>query len=63
MGSFAPANTSQNGRYSLFLTSVTSSPSNRQSVREANEASCCEWVTMMMVVPSRLSSCNSVMTS
>ena len=49
--------------YSLFATSVTICPSNRQIVRDAYCASCCECVTMMMVVPSRLSSWRRSITS
>ena len=38
--------------YKWLFTSVTILPSNKQMVRLAYEASCCEWVTIMMVVPS-----------
>ena len=48
---------------SFEATSVTIRPSKRQIVREAYDASCCEWVTMMIVVPSRLSSCRRFITS
>lgn len=49
--------------YNLPSTSVTIFPSSMHITREAYEASCCEWVTIIMVVPSSLSSLSNVITS
>lgn len=49
--------------YNLPFTSVTIFPSSIHITREAYEASCCEWVTIIMVVPSSWSSFSSCITS